>query len=124
MPSFRAFDLLPSLKSTLKKEGFTLPTEIQERALPQLLSGQSVVGVAETGSGKTLAYALPAMQLVKKLEDDGDAVSDSGQPRAIILVPSSDLGEQVAKVLKTFTHNTRLRGWCGRGGGGLKYKQI
>ncbi len=109
MPSFRDFDLIPSLQSTLKKEGFVTPTEIQERALPPLLNGGSVVGVAETGSGKTLAYALPVLQRLKQLEESGDAVSTPGHPRAIVLVPSSDLGEQVAKAFKVFTHETRLR---------------
>jgi ATP-dependent RNA helicase RhlE len=109
MSSFLAFELIPSLQSTLKEQGFVTPTEIQERALPALLRGESVVGVAETGSGKTLAYALSVLQKMKQLEEAGDAVSMAGQPRAVIIVPSSDLGEQVTKVLKVFTHETRLR---------------
>ena len=109
MSSFRAFKLIPSLQSTLKKQGFVTPTEIQERALPGLLRGESVVGVAETGSGKTLAYALSVLQKLKQLEEAGDPVSIAGQPRAVIIVPSSELGEQVTKVLKVFTHDTRLR---------------
>ncbi len=109
MSSFSDFDLIPSLRSTLEKQGFVTPTEIQERALPSLLRGDSVVGVAETGSGKTLAYALPVLQKVKQLEASGDAVTEAGRPRVVILVPSSDLGEQVARALKEFTHETRLR---------------
>lgn len=109
MSSFNEFTLIPSLLATLKEKGFTVPTEIQARALPSLLAGKSVAGVAETGSGKTLAYALPVLQILKQLEENGDAVSLVGHPRAVILVPSSDLGEQVTKVLKVFTHDTRLR---------------
>ena len=102
MSSFLAFELNPSLQSTLKKQGFVTPTEIQERALPALLKGESVVGVAETGSGKTLAYALSVLHKMKQLEEEGDPVSMAGQPRAVVIVPSSDLGEQVTKVLKVF----------------------
>ena len=109
MSSFKEFTLLPSLLTTLDGEGFITPTEIQQRALPPLLRGKSVAGVAETGSGKTLAYALPVLQTLKQLEESGDAVSLPGQPRAVVLVPSSDLGEQVAKAFKVFTHETRLR---------------
>lgn len=109
MSLFTEFNLIPTLQSTLKELGLTTPTEIQARALPLLLKGESVVGVAETGSGKTLAYALPVLQKLKQLEEAGDAVSEAGQPRAVILVPSSELGDQVAKVLKKFTHETRLR---------------
>ncbi len=109
MSSFNDFTLIPSLLSTLKEKGFTTPTEIQARALPPLLNGKSVAGVAETGSGKTLTYALPVLQSLKQLEEAGDVVSLPGHPRAVILVPSSDLGEQVTKAFKVFTHDTRLR---------------
>lgn len=109
MSSFKEFTLLPSLLDTLGKMGFTTPTEIQSRSLPPLLVGKSVAGVAETGSGKTLAYALPVLHQLKQLEENGDAVSLPGHPRAVVLVPASDLGEQVAKAFKEFTHDTRLR---------------
>ncbi len=120
MSSFNAFELLASLQSTLKEVGFDTPTEIQERTIPILLRGQSAVGVAETGSGKTLAYALPVLQKMKQLETDGEAVSEAGHPRAVVLVPSSDLGEQVAKAFKTFTHDTRIRVRSALGGTAMK----
>lgn len=109
MSSFKTYTLLPSLLSTLEQHGFDTPTDIQEQALPKLLKGKSVVGIAETGSGKTLAYALPVLHAMKQLEEQGDAVKEPGCPRAVVVVPSSDLGEQVAKVFKLFTHETRLR---------------
>lgn len=119
MSTFCDFDLIPSLQSTLKAQGFVTPTEIQSRALPTLLKGDSVAGVAETGSGKTLAYALPVLQRLKQLEDAGEPVTEAGQPQAVILVPSSDLGEQVARALKVFTHDTRLRVRSALGGNAL-----
>lgn len=109
MATFKDFQLLQSLQSTLKKLGFYTPTEIQHRALPAMLQTDSVVGIAETGSGKTLAYTLPVLNRLKQLENDGDAVTQAGAPRAVILLPGSDLGEQVSKVFKQFTHETRLR---------------
>lgn len=109
MASFKAFQLIPSIQTTLKDLDLQTPTEIQKRALPALLQGDSVVGIAETGSGKTLVYTLPVLQSIKQLEDSGDTVSEGGAPRAVILVPASDLGEQVSKVFKDFTHHTRLR---------------
>lgn len=106
---FAAFELLPSLRASLDEMGFVTPTEIQRRALPVLLAGRSVVGVAETGSGKTLAYALPVLHALKSLEGAGAAVTVDARPRAAVIVPSRDLGEQVTKVFKRFTHATRLR---------------
>lgn len=109
MSSFTDFDLLPTLQATLADKGLVTPTEIQERAMPALLKGRSIVGVAETGSGKTLAYALPVLHLLKSLENAGNAVTADSQPRAAVIVPTRELGEQVSKVFKPFTHTTRLR---------------
>jgi ATP-dependent RNA helicase RhlE len=109
MSAFTDFNLLPSLQATLLEKNFVTPTEIQNRAVPTLLKGGSVIGVSETGSGKTLAYALPVLHLLKTLENEGKAVSVSGQPRAAVIVPTRELGEQVSKVFKPFTHTTRLR---------------
>lgn len=109
MSLFTDFDLLPSLQETLAEKGFSTPTEIQVRALPLLLKGRSVVGVAETGSGKTLTYALPLLQLMKTLETEGDRVTEDRQPRALVVVPTRELGEQVSKVFKLFVHTTRIR---------------
>lgn len=109
MSSFAEFQLLPSLQRTLKDLRLVTPTDIQKRALPALLARRSVVGVAETGGGKTLSYALPILHLLKTIEDEGDAVSVGGYPRAAVIVPTRELGEQVSKVFKQFTHTTRLR---------------
>lgn len=109
MNTFPEFGLLPSLAKTLKTQKIYTPTEIQKFAIPMLMSGQSVVGVSETGSGKTLTYALPILNLVKTLENDGNPVTEPASPRAIVLVPSRDLGEQVSKVFKNYTHDTRVR---------------
>ncbi len=101
--------LLPTLQQSLVEQKLSTLTNIQRRALPKLLSGGSVVGVAETGSGKTLAYALPVLHLVKSLENAGDAVDVAARPRAVVVVPARELGEQVTKVMKPFTHTTRVR---------------
>lgn len=107
--SFTDFGLLPSIQSTLKEKLLFRPTEIQSKTIPLLLQGSSLVGVAETGSGKTLSYALPVLHLLKSLENSGDKVTADSTPRAVVMVPTRELGEQVSKVFKKFTHDTRLR---------------
>lgn len=109
MNSFSDFGLLPSLQKTLKEKRISKPTEIQSRIIPLMLDGRSVVGVSETGSGKTLAYALPLLHQLKTLETQGDGVKSDSAPRIIVMTPTRDLGEQVSKVFKTLTHDTRLR---------------
>ncbi|MEI8255057.1 MAG: DEAD/DEAH box helicase [Deltaproteobacteria bacterium] len=103
------FALLPTLQTYLAEHNFITPTEIQSRAMPALLDGRSVVGVAETGSGKTLAYVLPVLHALKVLENEGNPVTVEGHPRAVVVVPTRELGEQVSRVFKPFTHTTRLR---------------
>lgn len=109
LASFSTLPLLPTLLATLAEAGLVTQTEIQERTLPPLLEGRSLLGVAETGSGKTLAYVLPLLHQLKTLEDGGSPVSAPGRPRGIVVVPGRELGEQVSRVFKTFTHTTRLR---------------
>lgn len=109
MNSFSSFKLLPTLQTSLKEKKFDTPTEIQSKVIPLLMTGTSVVGVSETGSGKTLAYALPILHMLKTLENNGEAVSEEKKPRAAVIVPTRELGEQVSKVFKPFTHTTRLR---------------
>ncbi len=109
MNSFADFNLLPSLQDILNEKKILIPTEIQSRTLPILLGQKSVVGVAETGSGKTLAYVLPILHHLKNLENKGEAVEGACSPRGLVIVPTRELGEQVSKVFKLFTHTTRLR---------------
>lgn len=109
MNSFADLGLLESLVNTLKTNKIFKPTEIQAKTIPMMMSGQAVVGVSETGSGKTLAYALPLLHTLKTLELEGQGISAERTPRALVIVPTRELGEQVAKVFKTLTHETRLR---------------
>lgn len=109
MNGFKNLNLLPSLLETLKEKEISKPTKIQELVIPKLLQGQSIVAVSETGSGKTIAFALPILQILKSFEDEGLKVTESSKPRAAIIVPTRDLGEQVTRVFKSFTHTTRLR---------------
>lgn len=109
MNLFTDFGLLPSLLDTLKQKKIFRPTEIQAMAIPMMMSGQSVVGVSETGSGKTLTYALPLLHMLKSLENEGSPVTEIASPRAVVILPTRDLGEQVSKVFKTLTHETRIR---------------
>ncbi|MBY0315078.1 MAG: DEAD/DEAH box helicase [Bdellovibrionales bacterium] len=124
MKNFELFHLLPSLLQTLKSKGYKTPTEIQSAVIPLLLEGKSVVGVSETGSGKTLTYALPVLHLLKTLETQGDKITTASRPRAVVMTPSRELGEQVAKVFKVFTHDTRLRVRSALGGATFEQSRI
>ncbi len=109
MASLSDFKFLPSIVTTLAEQKLATPTEIQAKVLPLLLEGRDVVGVSETGSGKTLAYVLPMLDRLKRRETEHGAITVKAQPRGVVLIPTRELGEQVTRVFKTFTHHTRLR---------------
>ena len=71
--------------------GFQTPTPIQEQAIPALLNGRDVVGIAKTGSGKTVAFGVP---MVEKLD------ADLAEVQGLILVPTRELAQQVLEVLQ------------------------
>jgi len=88
------------IASALETLGFIEPTEIQEKTIPLLLAGQDVLASAQTGSGKTAAYALP---VIERLQRRGNA------PRALVLVPTRELGLQVEEQFGKLSRGSGLR---------------
>ena len=88
-----------SLKS-LKNLGFKNPTPIQEKSIPELISGHDTVGLAQTGSGKTLAFSLPMMQLIDP---------ELNNVQAIVLVPTRELAQQVLEVVTSLGDSRKIR---------------
>lgn len=96
--SFTTLGLSPDLLQILSNQQFTVPTPIQERAIPAILSRKDVLGIAKTGSGKTASYVLPIlMNLQKAVELKNRHVN------VLILVPTRELAEQVKNVFQTFS---------------------
>jgi len=93
--TFKDLNLNTPLQNALEEGGFVYPTPIQEKALPIILSGKDVVGVAQTGTGKTFAYLLPILKNLK--------YSEQRQPRVLILVPTRELVVQVVNEVKKLT---------------------
>jgi ATP-dependent RNA helicase RhlE len=87
--TFAQTGLSPQLLQALEKEGFTIPTPIQEQAIPLILAGVNLVGVAHTGTGKTLAFALPLIE--RLLHQEGIA---------LIMVPTRELAMQLDKSIR------------------------
>ncbi|WP_156961990.1 DEAD/DEAH box helicase [Candidatus Paracaedibacter symbiosus] len=90
MTNFSSFGLNDGLVETLKSEGITTPTPIQEQAIPFVLAGRNVLASAQTGTGKTIAYAIPMLQQLINNPTDG----------ALILVPTRELAIQVRDAVR------------------------
>ncbi|MEM9726278.1 MAG: DEAD/DEAH box helicase, partial [Pseudomonadota bacterium] len=90
---FEAFDLGAPLQRALSERGFTTPTPIQAAAIPQILEGRDLIGLAQTGTGKTAAFVLPLAQNLAD-EDDG-ARRRPTRCSALILAPTRELAVQI-----------------------------
>lgn len=95
-PTFADLDLPAVLQRAVAGLGFTTPSPIQEQAIPALLAGRDVIGVAQTGTGKTAAFGLPLLAAVD-VEDRAT--------QAIVLAPTRELAMQVADAIASFAHD-------------------
>lgn len=95
--SFEKLGLDPALLKSLTDQQLLEPTPIQEQAIPVILEGKDVLGIAKTGSGKTASYALPLLQNLKGIDSKNRHIS------ALVMVPTRELAVQVSDVIKTFS---------------------
>ena len=98
MTQFTDLGLAKTLLKALADEGYTEPTPIQAQAIPGVLSGRDLLGIAQTGTGKTAAFALPIMQ---RLADDRKPAPRRGC-RVLVLSPTRELATQIGESFKTY----------------------
>ena len=103
--SFAELGLPPVLAAALAGRGITTPRPIQARTLPDALAGRDILGRAETGSGKTLAFGLPLLVRTAAV----NAKRIPRQPRALVLVPTRELADQVHDELAQLAATLGLR---------------
>ncbi|XP_050936890.1 putative DEAD-box ATP-dependent RNA helicase 29 isoform X2 [Cucumis melo] len=99
---FESLGLSPNVFRGIKRKGYRVPTPIQRKTMPLILSGADVVAMARTGSGKTAAFLVPMLERLKQHEPQGGV-------RALILSPTRDLALQTLKFTKELGKFTDLR---------------
>ncbi|XP_078576628.1 putative ATP-dependent RNA helicase DDX46 isoform X2 [Branchiostoma floridae x Branchiostoma japonicum] len=99
----------------LKKHGFEKPTPIQAQAIPVIMSGRDMIGIAKTGSGKTLAFLIPMFRHIL----DQRPLEDTEGPIGVIMTPTRELALQITKECKKFTRHMNLKVVCVYGGTGI-----
>ncbi|HEX7798996.1 MAG TPA: DEAD/DEAH box helicase [Asticcacaulis sp.] len=97
--TFKDLGLSPTLLNTLEKAGYARPTPIQAQAIPILLAGHDLLGIAQTGTGKTAAFALPILQHI--LTDR--QIPEPKSVRVLVLSPTRELASQIADAFKTYS---------------------
>lgn len=95
---FSDLGLATPILKTLEEIGYETPSPIQEKAIPVLLEGGDILGMAQTGTGKTAAFALPILSKIDIRQKD---------PQVLVLAPTRELAIQVAEAFQTFSRNVK-----------------
>ena len=110
--TFQSLGVCAPILTTLAAHGYETPTPIQAKAIPTILAGRDVVGIAQTGTGKTAAFALP---LVQRLSEDRSAIRP-GSMRVLVLSPTRELATQIHDAVRTYGKGLGLISTCIVGG--------
>jgi ATP-dependent RNA helicase RhlE len=103
--SFSTLGLAEPLQRALTAENYLHPTPIQAQAIPLILNGRDVLGIAQTGTGKTAAFGLPVLQRLSA----NQAAYESRGARALILAPTRELALQIGENLRSYGRHFKLR---------------
>ncbi len=107
--------LAAKVLDVMKKQNYEKPTPIQAQAIPAIMSGRDLIGIAKTGSGKTLAFLLP---MLRHVVDQPPLQAEDG-PIAVILIPTRELAIQIYNECRKFTKLLKLWSVCVYGGTGI-----
>jgi superfamily II DNA/RNA helicase len=117
--AFAQLQLAAPLARAVAEMGYETMTPIQAQAIPVVLQGRDVMGAAQTGTGKTAAFALPLLQ--RMLKHENGSTSPARHPvRALVLLPTRELADQVAEQVKLYGKYTQLRSAVVFGGMDMK----
>jgi ATP-dependent RNA helicase RhlE len=108
--NFEQFSLDARLNKAIQEVGYETPTPIQQQAIPQVLNGRDVLGLAQTGTGKTAAFMLPILQRLTK--------GALRQTRVLIIAPTRELAEQIHQTAVDLGKHTKIRSTAIYGGVG------
>ena len=100
--SFDNLGLAPEIMAAINDVGYSEPTPIQAEAIPEVLAGRDVLGIAQTGTGKTASFTLPMIHRLMK------GRAKARMPRTLILEPTRELAAQVAENFDLYGKNTKL----------------
>lgn len=99
---FSEYHIIPEIKQSLEEAGFKRPTDIQFKAIPNILNGEDVLAIAQTGTGKTAAFAIPILHLISKTGVDHGI-------QAIVMVPTHELAIQITEVFNSIGKYTNVK---------------
>jgi ATP-dependent RNA helicase RhlE len=102
MTNFADLNLNPKILKAIEEAGYSVPTPIQQGAIPAALEGKDVLGIAQTGTGKTASFTLPMIHVLAR------GRARARMPRSLVLCPTRELAAQVAENFDTYSKHLRL----------------
>ncbi|MEX2518326.1 MAG: DEAD/DEAH box helicase [Paracoccaceae bacterium] len=102
--TFKALGLAEPILRALSARDYETPTPIQAKAIPALMEGRDMIGIAQTGTGKTAAFALPILHALSTTAPERGARG----PRALILAPTRELAIQIGEEMRSYAQHLRL----------------
>lgn len=103
--TFQELNLIEPILKALQEKGYTIPTAIQEKAIPVVLNKSDMLGLAQTGTGKTAAFSLPIIQQLYQNKTSGK----QREIKALIITPTRELAIQINECVNDYTKYTGLR---------------
>ena len=109
--SFSTLGLGPKLLQAVRETGYTTPTPIQSAAIPHILGGHDLIGIAQTGTGKTAAFALPILhRLTTATPHTASHKPQAARPiRTLVLSPTRELASQIADSFRAYGRHLKHR---------------
>ena len=96
--TYNDFDIISTLKKNVERKGYEYPTKIQDQAIPYILEGKDLLGLASTGSGKTDAFLIPIL----------DKIAKDRTQRCLIIVPTRELASQIQDEFRDLSRDTNI----------------
>jgi ATP-dependent RNA helicase RhlE len=103
---FVEYHIIPELKQSLQELGFKRPTDIQFKAIPNILNGEDVLAIAQTGTGKTAAFAIPIIHNLHRMVGSSKKTKEI---RCLVVTPTRELAVQIGESFDTYGKYTNLR---------------
>jgi ATP-dependent RNA helicase RhlE len=101
---FESLNIIEPILKSLNEEGYSIPTPIQEQAIPVILNGTDLIGCAQTGTGKTAAFAVPILQLLSRSK----TFDRKRKIRSLIVTPTRELAIQIEESFKAYGRHTGM----------------